>query len=306
MRQLAASGVCARDQQQVAPPSHHDVVLGGMRLRYLDWGTHGRSKVLFLHGGGLNARTWDPVCDDLRRDYHCYAIDMRGHGDSEWSPTLDYGLGAHVRDLQGFIEYLATDRVVLVGHSLGGHAALRYASQCPNRVSGLVVIDTSPFFRGGPPLKGLRDFMTGANDFDSLDEAIEYVRFHDPSRDPAKLRHTLMHSLRQLPDGRWTWKRDQRPLNDRFFANALEELQSLREVLRDVGCPTLVVRGQNGALEAEEADRFRAGLPDGRAVTVEGAGHNVQTDNPAGLVAALRPFLAEARKANPHAPAAAK
>lgn len=217
---------------------------------------------------------------------------MRGHGDSEWSLTLDYGLDAHVRDLDAFIRHFDLDQVALIGHSLGGHAAIRYASQCLNRVSGLVVIDTSPFFRGGPRLTTIRDLMVGADQFESLEDAVTYVRAHDPSRDPGKLRHTLKHSMRQLPDGRWIWKRDQRGLNDRFFADALKELQSLREVLGDIRCPTLVVRGQNG-LEAQDADKFRARLPQGRAVTVKGAGHNVQTDNPAGLVAALRPFLAE-------------
>ena len=183
--------------------------------------------------------------------------------------------------------------MIIVGHSLGGHAAIRYASRHSDLLAGLVVIDTSPFFRGGPQLARIRDFMVGADDFDSFDDAIQYVRSHDPSRDPAKLTHTLRHSLRQLPDGRWMWKRDQRHLNDRYFADALRELQSLLPLLGDIRCPTLVVRGENGALTAEDADKFRSRLPHGRAVTVEGAGHNVQTDNPAGLVAALRPFLAE-------------
>jgi pimeloyl-ACP methyl ester carboxylesterase len=142
-------------------------------------------------------------------------------------------------------------------------------------------------------LTRIREFMLGAADFDSFDDAVEYVQSHDPSRDPAKLRHTLKHSLRQLPDGRWTWKRDQRHLDDRYFAEALKELRSLLPVVGDIRCPTLVVRGENGVLGAEDADNFCSRLPHGRAVTVEGAGHNIQSDNPAGLVAALRPFLAE-------------
>ena len=270
-----------------------DIVVNGIRLHCFDWSRPDRNPILFLHGGSLNAHTWDVVCTDLCRDYHCYAIDLRGHGDSEWSPSLDYGLDAHVRDLEGFVQHLGADRVVLVGHSLGGHASIRYASQHPDRLAALVVIDTSPFFRGGPPLARIRNFMVGADHFDSLEDAISYVCSHDPSRDPAKLRHTLRHSLRQLPDGRWTWKRDQRHLNDRYFADALKELQSLLPLLGDIHCPTLVVRGDNGALTAEDADKFRSRLPYGRAVTVEDAGHNVQTDNPTGLVAALRPFLTE-------------
>ena len=78
-------------------PEHEHVVLGGMRLHYLDWGSPGGGRgtprglpVVFLHGGGLNAHTWDIICLAVREEHHCYALDLRGHGDSEWSPALDY------------------------------------------------------------------------------------------------------------------------------------------------------------------------------------------------------------------------
>ena len=58
---------------------------------------------MFLHGGGLSAHTWDIVCLALREEYRCYALDLRGHGDSEWSPALDYSLGAHLRDLEALL-----------------------------------------------------------------------------------------------------------------------------------------------------------------------------------------------------------
>src|SRR5262245_31387120 len=71
-------------------PRARDYVVDRMRLRCLDWGTRGRPPVVFLHGGGLTARTWDLVCLALRDSFHCLAPDQRGHGDSEWSPELDY------------------------------------------------------------------------------------------------------------------------------------------------------------------------------------------------------------------------
>jgi pimeloyl-ACP methyl ester carboxylesterase len=281
------------DQREVVVPTHNDVVLAGMRLHYLEWGTPGNPPIVFLHGGGLNARTWDPVCADLCRDYHCYALDLRGHGDSEWSPILDYGLDAHVRDVSGFVDHVGSDRLVVVGHSLGGHAAISYASRHSDLLAALVVVDTSPLFQGGPPLDKIRDFMLGADLFDSFDEAIEYVHAFNPSRDPASIGASLGHSLRQLLDGRWAWKRDQRGLNDNYFATSLRELQSLTRVVPDVGCPTLLVRGENSAVPPEDAERFCSLLPDGRPVTVERAAHNVQRDNPAGLLKAIRPFLAQ-------------
>src|SRR5262245_49859397 len=58
-----------------------------MRFHYLDWGTRGRPPMVFLHGGGLNVHTWDLVCAALKPERHCIALDQRGHGDSEWSPS---------------------------------------------------------------------------------------------------------------------------------------------------------------------------------------------------------------------------
>jgi esterase len=60
------------------------------RLHYLEWGNVAKPPILFLHGGGLNAYTWDMVCLTVRERYHCIALDQRGHGESEWAPDVDY------------------------------------------------------------------------------------------------------------------------------------------------------------------------------------------------------------------------
>src|SRR5262245_36159761 len=112
-----AAELSGLDVESVALPASHHVVLGGMRLHYLDWGSHGRPPILFLHGGALNAHTWDVVCLGLRQRYRCLALDQRGHGDSEWSPVMDYGPEAHVRDIAGLVAHLELGRFLLVGQS---------------------------------------------------------------------------------------------------------------------------------------------------------------------------------------------
>ena len=101
------------------PDSHH-LLLGPMRFHYLDWGIKGLPPVVFLHGGGLNAHTWDIVCAALRRERHCLALDQRGHGESEWSPEMDYATESHAGDVGAFVDALKLERFVLVGMSLGG------------------------------------------------------------------------------------------------------------------------------------------------------------------------------------------
>src|SRR5437879_5868735 len=103
---------------EVVLPDEHHLLLRRMRFHYLDWGTSGLLPVLFLHGGGLNAHTWDLVCAALRRERHCLALDQRGHGESEWSPQMDYAIESHVGDLDAFVHALGLERFVLVGMSL--------------------------------------------------------------------------------------------------------------------------------------------------------------------------------------------
>src|SRR5919108_6028446 len=92
------AGFSFSDSEVVLPQSR-EFHLGRMRFHYLDWGNRHLPTIVFLHGGGLNAHTWDLVCLALRGDYHCLALDQRGHGDSEWSPVGDYSLPSQVRDI---------------------------------------------------------------------------------------------------------------------------------------------------------------------------------------------------------------
>src|SRR6266567_3256268 len=158
----------------VLPASRH-VVARGFRLHYLDWGTAGKMPVVFLHGGGLTAHTWDVVCLALSDDYHCYALDQRGHGDSEWSPESDYSFDAHLRDLEAVVDHLRLTRLVLVGHSLGAFIAIRYASRHSERLAGLVVVDAGPYERQTAGRDRVFEFLLGRTDFDSLEEAVEHA-----------------------------------------------------------------------------------------------------------------------------------
>ena len=278
------------------------MIANGMRLHYLDHdadgrpvhhGTDGRPVVLFLHGGGLTAHTWDEVCPLLSDDFRCLAIDLRGHGDSEWSPVLDYGLDAHLADVEAFLDVLGITGCALVGQSLGGMIAMRYAAKHPALVSALVVVDVAPFPVDVEKITPLVDFMLGPSSFVSFDDALEAAVAFNPRRGRDTIRSRLRHSLRQAPDGQWTWKRDTRHLSRESFARIAAEIAELESEAVSVKCPTLIVRGAESAtFTPEVAATFAGILADGSWTTVERAGHNVQSDNPSRLAAAIRPFLA--------------
>ena len=274
-------------------PAAHDVLLRRMRFHYLDWGTPGRPPIVFLHGGGLNAHTWDLVCLGLRRERHCLALDQRDHGDSEWSPEMDYATESHVRDLEAFVDHLGLDRFVLVGMSLGGINGLAWAGRHGQRLAGLVLVDVGPEIR----MAGVRKiaaFTSEQKPLDSIDEVIERALAFNPRRDPDLLRLSLRHNLRRTPKGQWMWKYDQRH-RGRVNPGAYERRRDLLwDAVAKVQCPTLVVRGaESDVFHDEDAERLAAALARGRWVRVENAGHTVQGDNPAGLLTELRAFLGE-------------
>src|SRR5262245_7251022 len=185
---------------EIVLPDAHDVLLGRMRFHYLDWGTAGLPPVLFLHGGGLNAHTWDLVCAALRRERHCVALDQRGHGESEWSPQMDYSTESHVGDVEAFVQARGLERFVLVGMSLGGANALAWAAQHSRQLAGLVLVDVGPETRS-EGVRKIQAFTSEATPLASVDEFVERAMSFNPRRNRELLRRSLLHNLRRMPDG---------------------------------------------------------------------------------------------------------
>jgi esterase len=280
------------DVPEFVAADDRDIVLRGMRFHYLDWGTPGKTPILFLHGGGLNAHTFDLVCLSLRLTYHCMALDQRGHGDSEWSPVLDYGIVAGAGDIEALATALGLRQYVLVGMSLGGLNAIKYAGRHSGDLAGLVIIDVGPEVQTHG-IGRIRAFREELPEGGTLDDYVDRAMQFNPRRNPDILRRSLMHNLRRTPSGNLTWKWDPRPRLDDAARQAMDAQRT--ELWSDVdriSCPTLVIRGANSDVFSEEnAERLTARLKRGRAVDIEDAGHTVQGDNPAGLLRELRTFL---------------
>lgn len=290
---VAAVQVSGVQVSAVVLPTDHDMLVGRMRLHYLDWGGSANPAIVFLHGGGLTAHTWDVVCLSLRTRFHCLALDLRGHGESEWSPNMDYGLEAYARDLRHFVDNLGLDQFVLVGMSLGGLASIAYTALHPGRVQALVIVDVGPEVQS-VGVRRISEFAASSEELDSVDDFVERALAFNPARNPALLRRSLLHNLHQLPNGKWTWRYDKRRWIPEDFAAAGQRRRLLWKDVESIHCPTLVVRGARSDVFADaDAERLAATLPHGRWVRVEGSGHTIQGDNPKGLLEALEPFLGE-------------
>ena len=274
-------------------PRERLITLPTISVHYLEWGEAGRPALVLLHGGGQTAYTWQRVADRLASHYHVLAPDARGHGDSGWAPSGEYHLEDFREDRRAFVGQLGLTDFVLAGMSMGGITALAFAGESGDRLRGLMIVDVAPQVEqaGRDRILG---FMQGRESFASLEDAVAYAHAFNPRRNPDALRKTLPQNLRQRPDGRLQWKWD-----PAFISSArLTEERMLRpelwEVAARIPCPTLVIHGtESDILSRGTGARLAATIPQGRLVSIVGAGHSVQGDNPHDLGEALERFLAD-------------
>ena len=127
---LLLAAAIAPGQQQ--PYQDRFLTVNGLRLHYLDWGGEGKQPFIMVHGIGRVAHSFDHIAPRFAANYHIYAIDMRGHGDSGWSPEGAYLVEDHAKDLEAFVEQLNLRNVVLLGNSTGGRVVQVYAGMHPS------------------------------------------------------------------------------------------------------------------------------------------------------------------------------
>jgi esterase len=290
LQRLAA--VNSMDPSQLIIPGHGYVPVGEINLHYVEWPTSQApaGTILFLHGGALQARTWDAVGMLLRDSYRCIAVDLRGHGESSWSSGRDYQLSAHAADISAFIVEKRLEPVILVGHSLGGLIAMTVAASSQPAIAALVLVDIAPA-RSRDGTGRVRDFISSRQTFQSAEELLEHVLRFAPQRRKELLAGSLLYNVQVLPDGTLGWKYDPSQFSGEPDPGRDEE-QLWNCIVKTSG-PILLVRGgRSGVVTADTADRLVKLARDGRSCLIEGAGHTVQGDDPRALARAIRTFLA--------------
>ena len=129
------------DTPTALTPTSHFFTSLRTRLHYLDWGNSAAPVLILVHGGFDHGRSWDWTARALAKDYHVIAPDLRGHGDSAWSPDGSYMMANYLYDLAQLVDLLDRPPVTIVGHSLGGSIALRYAGLFPEKVQRIVALE---------------------------------------------------------------------------------------------------------------------------------------------------------------------
>ena len=255
-----------------------------------------RRPVLLLHGGGQTRYAWRNTADRLAQaGMTAYAVDQRGHGDSDWIADGAYGFDDFAADADHLARAIA-ERAgrppVVVGASLGGIAALLAAGKGA-QFAALVLVDITPRVDMAGVAK-VQGFMRANADegFGSIDEAAAAVAAYLPHRKRPRSTEGLKKNLRLHPDGRWRWHWDPRFLDGRRSVNTERREAELVAAARRLAMPTLLVRGASSELVHEaHAREFLELVPHATFVDVSGARHMVAGDRNDQFAAAILAFI---------------
>lgn len=272
--------------------TEHDVEANGLTLHYQEWGQAGAPPILMLHGFGVSGHMFDEFAQRMHQEYHLFALDQRGHGDSQWSDEGDYSRAAFVADAEAFRAAVGLERFILVGHSMGGLNAASYTVQHPERVRALILVDVGPeSAREG--VDNIRKF-TGGPDNLEFDQFVEMAHQFNPRRSLDNIRERMRTRLKPTEGGKFTWKFDSRfrdKDNQLKIGDQLSNDESW-ELFRQVSVPTLLVRGADSdVLTGDVALRAEREMQRARLAVVPAAGHSVPGDNPDDFTSAVRDFL---------------
>ena len=276
-----------------------------LRLHYLDWGNEGAPPLILLHGGRDHAHNWDWVARALRDDYHIIAPDLRGHGDSAWSPDASYSLVAHAQDLAELIDQLGIAPLPIVAHSLGGIVTMRYAALYPENVRRIVAIeglgapvsmmaqmdDIPPHERQRRWIDELRAIgERKPRRYATLEDAVARMAEENKHLSPEQAYHLTVHGVRRNEDGSYSWKFDNFVRN--FWPIDLTPEQRIAMWER-VTCPMLLMNGSESWFPNPEEDGPAQHFRNARVSVFEDAGHWLHHDQLDRFVAETRDFLAE-------------
>jgi pimeloyl-ACP methyl ester carboxylesterase len=290
---LTSAGELGIEHDPNIPYASRNIVLRQHRFHFLEWGRPDAPPVVLLHGGHQQCHSWDLVSLHLARHWRVYALDQRGHGDTEWARDVDYSGTAMALDAAAFLKAVtgAGPKPVVVGHSMGGRNGMLVARDHPGLMKALCIVDIGPEISDAGR-QAIAGFVRANEEFENLEHFIENVRKYDPYRPREHIERTVKYNMLERADGKYISKCDATPRRLGLRPGQKPSDTVTLDDVRNFHLPVQVIRGEaSNILAPDAAERLRDALPQGELVTVEKAGHGVPSQNTKGFLAALVPFL---------------
>jgi pimeloyl-ACP methyl ester carboxylesterase len=258
---------------QPTPYQDRFITVNGLRLHYLDWGSPDKPPFIMLHGIGRVAHSFDHIAPRFSARYHVIAMDMRGHGDSAWSPEGAYLVEDYVKDLEAVVEQLNLRNVTLLGNSTGGRVVQVYAGLHPDRMARLVVEDVGPERTNEIASGFARRVEQEQKGWASEDELVASLMKNSKVSEPLQ-RNYAHYGSKLRDDGRVVWKRD--PNLVKGFVPT-----ELWQYVRKIKCPTIyILGGASSIVPPETQKQLKEMLPNVEIVTMPGLGHYPHVEAP--------------------------
>ncbi len=269
---------------------------GGVQVAADVYG-HSGPLVILQHGGGQTRHAWKGAGQKLAEaGYLAVSLDARGHGDSDWAPDGDYSTDSLVEDLVAIVEHLG-QRPILVGASMGGGTSLTAVGEARVAAEALVLVDTAPQIEIGGVRK-IRNFMGQAPDgFTSLEEVAEAISNYQPHRKRSRNLEGLAKNVRLWPDGRYRWHWDPEFMQRK--GSIADRVRRQEEAAKNIGCPSLLVRGGlSDVLSEEGAQAYLELVPHSEYANVGDAAQMVAGDRNDVFVSSVLSFLSKVAPSN--------
>ncbi|KXS19973.1 alpha/beta-hydrolase [Gonapodya prolifera JEL478] len=270
----------------------------GVELVADAYGDPTKQCVLFLHGGGQTRHSWGGTAVHLAGlGFYAVSMDLRGHGDSGWDPKSDYTMPAFEEDVVSVCEELKGP--IVVGASMGGTAAIWSAYRA--KIIGIVLVDIA-IHNEPVGISRIVGFMTSRTEFDSLDDAADYIAAYLPHRPRPKDTTGLAKNLRLKPNGKYRWHWDPafmtsdrgRSVRDTNSDNSDtgDRINGLEARAKQIKCPCLLIRGKMSDVVSEKsAQQFLELVPHAQFADVSGASHMVAGDKNDAFTTAVVKFV---------------
>ena len=269
------------------------IQLRGQRFHYRVWPCKSKSApvLVLLHGFTGHARSWDSFARQMCHRYTVYALDQRGHGESDWSPNAAYGVSEMVEDFVAFVRSLGFAKFHLLGLSMGGIVSFHYAGRRPTELERLVIVDIAPRINTVGASQ-IQEGVARSDIFNSVEEAFTRARRDNPVPPVAHQFNRVRHSLMRTEDGKWTYRYDRALRDSSRTGLRVPTEEEGWEAVQSINVPTLLIRGENShLLTRETAEEFVYSVNDGTLIEIPGSGHPVPLDKPIEFLSAVDTFL---------------